>query len=98
MGHFFIWIQIKYTYHGFAKQNTVPEKEKAVKRKNGVRTPPPPPLENRKAIIGFLSNTGPDPLEITKLPNQHSMLGHHRPASEMPFQWRFAGSPMVARF
>ena len=28
---------------------------------------PPPPLKNNKNI-GFLSNTGPDPLKITKLP------------------------------
>ena len=28
--------------------------------------------------IGFLSNTGLDPLKITKLPNQSSMLGHQR--------------------
>ena len=34
----------------------------------GVRTPP---LENYKNI-GFLSNTGPVPLKITKLPSQHS--------------------------
>ena len=34
----------------------------------GVRTP----LINHKNI-GFLSNTGPDPLKITKLPSQHSM-------------------------
>ena len=34
------------------------------------------PLENYK-IIGFLSNTGLDPLKITELPSQHSMLGHH---------------------
>ena len=25
----------------------------------------------------------------TKLPSQHLMLGHHLPASETPFQWRF---------
>ena len=31
--------------------------------------------------IRFLSNSGPDPLKITKLPIQHSMLGHHRPAN-----------------
>ena len=43
-----------------------------------------PPLENYKNI-GFLSNTGPDPLKITKLPIQHSMLGHHWPASETLF-------------
>ena len=30
--------------------------------------------------------------------NQHSMLGHHRPASKTPFQWRFAGGPIMARF
>ena len=44
------------------------------------------PLENYKNI-GFLSNTGPDPLKITKLPNQHSKLGHHQHAS----------GPMTAR-
>ena len=54
-------------------------------------------LENNKNI-GFLSNTGPDPLKITKLPIQHSMLGHHRPASETPFKWRFAGEPLMARY
>ena len=26
------------------------------------------------------------------------MLGHHRPTSEMPFIWRFADGPMMARF
>ena len=66
---------------------------------------PPPPPETYKNI-GFLSNIGPDPLKITKLPSQHSMLGHHRPASETPFKWpasetpfkwRFAGGTMMAR-
>ena len=52
-----------------------------------------PPLENKKNI-GFLSNTGPDPLKITKLPIQHSISDHHRPASETPFKWRFAGGPI----
>ena len=47
--------------------------------------------------IGFLSNTGADPLKITKLPIQHSMLGLHRPAGETPFKWRFAGGPLMAR-
>ena len=48
----------------------------------GVRTP----LENYKDI-GFLRNTGPDPLnKITK-----SMLGHHRPASETPFKCDICG-------
>ena len=58
----------------------------------GVRTH----LKNRKNI-GFLSNTGPDPLQITKLPSQHSMLGHHRPAIETPFKRRFAGGPLMTR-
>ena len=53
-----------------------------------VRTPPPPPPPpiNHKAI-GFLCNTGSEPWKITKLPNQHSILGHHRLASETPFKW-----------
>ena len=50
----------------------------------------PDPLKNHKNI-GLLSNTGPDPLKITKLPSQHSMLGHHRPTSETPFKWCLAG-------
>ena len=45
---------------------------------------PGPPLKNHKNI-GFLSNTGPDPLTIIKLPSQHSMLGLHRHASKTPF-------------
>ena len=56
----------------------------------------PDPLENYKNI-GFLSNTGPDPLKITKLQSQHLMMGHQRPASETPFKWRFAGGPLMAR-
>ena len=35
-----------------------------------------PPLENHKNI-GFLSNTGSDPLKIVKLPRQLSILGHN---------------------
>ena len=55
----------------------------------GAGSPNPP--------LGFLSNTGPDPLKFLKLPSQHSMLGHHRRASETPFKWRFAGGPFMAR-
>ena len=54
------------------------------------------PLENYKNI-GFLSNTYPDPLKITKLPIQHSMLGHHWPASETPFKWRLARGPLMEK-
>ena len=56
--------------------------------------PPPPPPKNHKNIW-FLSETGSDPLKITNLSSQHSMLGHHRHASETPFICRFAGGPVV---
>ena len=55
----------------------------------------PPPLKNHKNI-GFPSNIDLDPLKITKLPSQHSMVGHYPHASKTPFQWRFAGGPMMA--
>ena len=45
-----------------------------------------PPFKNHKNR-GFLSNTRPDPpppRKIAKLSSQHSILGHHRPASETP--------------
>ena len=57
----------------------------------GVQTPPP--LKNHRNI-GFPSNIDPDPLKITKLPNQHSMVGHLH-AGKTPFQRRFADGPMV---
>ena len=37
----------------------------------------------------FLVNEGREDPNTTK-------VGHHRPASETPFQWRFAGGPMLA--
>ena len=49
----------------------------------GFRGVDPHPLKNHKNI-GFLSNTGPDPIKNTKLPSQHSMLGHHRRADDGP--------------
>ena len=60
--------------------------------------PPPPPTCKNHKKIEFLSNTGPDPLKFSKLPSQHSTLGHHRHASETPFKRRFAGGPMMVRF
>ena len=54
---------------------------------------PNPPEKSQK--YGVLSNTGPDPLKISKLPSQHSILGHHRPASKTPFKWHFAGGPPI---
>ena len=41
--------------------------------------------------IGFLSNTGLDPLKIVKLSSQYLMLDHHRSASE--FGWRADDGP-----
>ena len=57
--------------------------------KQGVRSP----SANHKNI-GFSSNTGPDPLKITKLPSQHSMLGNHRHDSVC--WWTDDGPLMVA--
>ena len=56
---------------------------------------PDPTPENHKNL-GFLSNTGPDPLKNHKATMQHSMLGHHRPTSVSPFKWLFAGGPIMA--
>ena len=63
----------------------------------GTGGPDPPPPRKITKNIGFLSNTDPEPLKITKLPSQHSRLGQHRPASETPLKWRFAGGPLMAR-
>ena len=58
----------------------------------------PDPLLKIHKNVGIFSNTDPDSLKITKLPSQHSMLGHHHHhASVTPFQWRFASGPMMAR-
>ena len=58
----------------------------------------PDPLHPEKSQkYSFFSNTGLNPLKITKLPKQHSMLGHYQHTSETPFKWRFAGGPIMAR-
>ena len=65
-----------------------------IQRGQGVLTTP---LKNP----GFLSNTGPDPLKITKLPSQHSMLGHYRHASATAFNgchWRINDDPLIVVF
>ena len=64
-------------------------------QRGGGGCPDPPPPENYQKYRVF-SNTGPDSLEITKLPSQHSMTDHHQPASETPFKWRFASGPIMA--
>ena len=67
-------------------------------RENG---PPPPQKKKKKKKkkkkIGFPCNIDLDPLKTTKLPSQHSMVAHYRHARETPFQWRFAGGPILAR-
>ena len=61
--------------------------------------PPPPPPENHNIqYIALLRNTGPGPLKISKLLSQHSMLGHHRHASETPFIWRADFDPVIVVF
>ena len=46
-------------------------------RKGGGRSRPPP---EKSQNIGFLSNTGPDPLKNHKTTKPDLMLGHHQPA------------------
>ena len=55
-------------------------------QRGGDRGSGPPPLKNHKNIE-FLSNIGPDLLEFSKLPSQHSTLGHHRHASQTSFKY-----------
>ena len=56
------------------------------------------PLENHKAksFIFKLAILVQIPFEITKLPIQHLMLGHHEPASKALFKTGFTGGPMMA--
>ena len=63
----------------------------------GVRTP----LKNHKNK-GFHNMLVRIYWKITRLPSQHSMLGHHRLDSEMPFhmtfRWRGDGGPLLVVF
>ena len=63
----------------------------------GGSDPPPHTPWKITQIWGFFAILVRIPLKITKLPSQHSMMGHHRHASETPFKWRFTGGPMMAR-
>ena len=63
----------------------------------GGRGSGPRPLKNHKNIE-FPSRTCPDRLKIHNAIKPASMFGHHRPASERPYKWRFAGGPMMAHF
>ena len=59
--------------------------------------PPPPPPENHKNI-GFLSNTGPDPIKIHKATkpafNVRPSSARQRDAIEMAFSWRADDDPL----
>ena len=72
---------------------------KACRCHSGVGAGDPDALETYKAIgsIGYLRNTGLAPLEKNKA-IKHSKVIHHRPASEPPLKWRFAGGSMMACF
>ena len=48
--------------------------------------------------IEFLSKTGPDPSENHKATKPAFNVGHYWPTSKMPFQWRFSGRRIIARF
>ena len=59
--------------------------------------PDPPPLKNHKNI-GFLSNTGQDPLKNHKATEPVFNDVSSSAVSETPFTWRFAGGRMIAQF
>ena len=55
------------------------------------------PLKNhKKNRVPFFEILVQIRWKITKLPSQHSMLGHHRLPGEL--KWRFTGRPMMALF
>ena len=59
----------------------------------GVRTP----RKNHKNIW-FLSSPGADPLKITKLHSQHSMLGHHQRQKKNGVCWQADDGPLIVVF
>ena len=59
-----------------------------------MRSGPSHPDNSRKT--GFLRNTGPDPLKITKLPSHRSLLGHHR-LDDGPLLVVFGSSPLIKK-
>ena len=64
------------------------ESRKFCQRGGGATFPPFPQLRQRffLGFFQFMSGRG-EPL----------LAGHHRPASETPFRWHFAGVPMMAQ-
>ena len=64
--------------------------------KGGGAMSPDPPEKSQN--IGFLSNTGPDPLKNHKATKPTFNVSHHRPASEMAFRWRADDGPLLVLF
>ena len=66
-----------------------------------VSGPPPPPPKNHKNI-GFLSNTGLDPLKKQKATKPASNVGpsssRQRNAVQMAFRWRADDGPLIVAF
>ena len=58
---------------------------------------PDPPLKNHKNI-GFLSNTGPDPLKNHKATKPAFNVGSSSAGQRNTISMGFAGRPMMARF
>ena len=54
---------------------------------------PDPPWKITEKL--FFSNTDTNPQKNHELPGQHLRLGHHWRPSQTPFQWRFAGAPIM---
>ena len=84
-----IWLTLQLTMDDTKNGKCQP----AHRRIQRVNRPPPPQKKKKKWFLSI----GPFPFIITKLPCQHSMLGHQRHASETPFKWCFAGGPMIGR-
>ena len=63
--------------------------------------PPPPPLKIHKNI-GFPGNIDADPQKITKLPSQHSTVGHYQHAKpnaiSMVFRWQADDGQLLVAF
>ena len=94
-----VWIQIRPTFCLSCSRPKLLYRRKNImgESRGGSRSI----LKSHKSI-GFLSNTGPDPLNNHKATkSQHSMLGHHWPASKTPsmaFCWRADDGPLLVVF
>ena len=70
----------------------VPLHMRGSRRGNGGPNPPPPEKSQKCRVSKQYWCGSPENI------SQHSKFGHHRPASETPFKWRFAHGPNMARF